>query len=189
MGIFIKKMFYIMEILKMIFIKIVPFFFVKKVKFIMVYTKEEIVEFGKLAKSLFDFMVKEGYTSMPYPKMIFDCKIQKEKNCIFVKTGYFDPQTNKIKIFMCDNVGKRSFKDALRTCAHEYVHHSQRVNGQIENSNYKGDMVSEDEELMKLEVPAYAFGNIAFRSWTEEMRKKEDKMLKITKEDLKKKKN
>lgn len=133
----------------------------------MLFTKGEIKEFKVLLNNLFNFMVKEGYTCLPRPDFILDCKVQKEKSCIFVKTGYFDPNADAIRIFMCDNKGKRAFKDILRTCAHELIHWKQQVNGEISNNGYKTDKVSEDIELLKLEVPAYAIGNIAFRNWTE----------------------
>ena len=117
--------------------------------------------YKKYLKSLFDYMVQEGYTSMPYPKIAIDDTDQ--GNDVFMKTGYMDPEKKMIRIFSHD----RALKDQLRTAAHEFVHWGQMIKGDIEKSGYSSDKITEDKNLIHLEAEAYLKGNMAFRSWTE----------------------
>ena len=116
-------------------------------------------------KSLANFMADKGYTKRPFPKIILD---NSEQEGVFIKTGYFDPTANGIRLF----VNGRHPKDVLRTFAHELIHWKQQVNGEIEKSGYSGDKITEDKNLIKLESEAYLKGNLAFRSWTETEEKK-----------------
>ena len=117
-------------------------------------------------KSLSAYMVKNGYTVKPLPKVILDNKDQGDD--VFVYTGYFDPEKKGIRLF----VNKRHPKDVLRTFAHELIHWKQDKDGVIAKSGYKGDKITEDENLIGLEKEAFLKGNIAFRSWTEIEKKK-----------------
>ena len=128
--------------------------------------QEEINRYKNLLKSLFDFMVKEGYTKKPYPKIILDDS--KQDSDLLCYTGYFDPNKKAIRLF----TRNRLIKDVLRTAAHEFVHHKQQVDGVIDKSGYTSDKITEDEKLVKLEKEAYLNGNLAFRSWTETLQKK-----------------
>ena len=116
-------------------------------------------------KSLANFMADRGYTSRPFPKVILDDTDQGFD--VFAKTGYFDPASNGIRLF----VHNRFPKDVLRTFAHELVHWKQQSTGELGRNGYTSDKITEDEELIKLEAEAYLKGNIAFRSWTETMQK------------------
>lgn len=49
------------------------------------------------AKSLAKFMADRGYTVRPFPKIILDNESQGDG--VFVKTGYFDPDSNGIRLF------------------------------------------------------------------------------------------
>ena len=111
-------------------------------------------------------MLKHGYTVKPAPKIILD---NREQDGVFIVTGYFDPDSNGIRIF----TNERHIKDWLRTLAHELIHWKQQVTGAIKKSGYKGTKITEDKNLIKLEEEAYLKGNIAFRSWTEEEQKKD----------------
>lgn len=111
-------------------------------------------------------MVKNGYTVKPLPKVILDNRDQGDD--VFVYTGYFDPEKKGIRLF----VNKRHPKDVLRTFAHELIHWKQDKDGVIAKSGYKGDKITEDENLIGLEKEAFLKGNIAFRSWTEIEKKK-----------------
>lgn len=110
-------------------------------------------------------MADNGYTSRPFPKIILD---NSEQDGVFIKTGYFDPEKNGIRLF----INGRHPKDVLRTCAHELIHWKQQVDGVIEKSGYSGDKITEDKNLIRLEAEAYLKGNMAFRSWTETEQKK-----------------
>lgn len=115
--------------------------------------------------SLANFMAEHNYTSKPFPKIFLD---KTHQDGVFVYTGYFDPESDGIRLF----VDGRHPKDVLRTFAHELIHWKQQKDGVIEKSGYTGEKITEDENLIKLEKEAYLKGNIAFRSWTETEQKK-----------------
>lgn len=117
-------------------------------------------ELSPYIKRLYNFMLKHGYTAKPAPKIVLD---HTKQNGVFVYTGYFDPEVDGVRLF----VDGRHPKDILRTLAHELIHWKQQCDGTIANSGYKGDKITEDENLIKLEEEAYLKGNIAFRQWTE----------------------
>ena len=48
-------------------------------------------------KSLSEFMAEKGYTSKPFPDIILDNTQQKG---IFIMTGYFDPESDGIRLFV-----------------------------------------------------------------------------------------
>ena len=116
-------------------------------------------------KSLGEFMAKHGYTVKPFPPVFLDDTAQEG---VFVYTGYFDPDSNGIRLF----INGRHPKDVLRTFAHELIHWKQQKEGAIKKSGYSGDKITEDKNLIGLEKEAYLKGNIAFRSWTETEQKK-----------------
>lgn len=124
-------------------------------------------EYTKYFREIFNFMVENGYTCMPAPKVILR---DAEQDCedILAKTGYFDPNLDAIVIF----VRGRGIKDCARTFAHELIHWKQRCDGALDEFGYTSDKITEDENLIKLEAEAYLKGNLAFRSWTEEMQRK-----------------
>lgn len=122
--------------------------------------KNNIFNYKPYLKSLGNFMVEHKYTVAPLPKVILD---NKEQEGVFVMTGYFDPTSNGIRLF----INGRHPKDVLRTFAHELIHWKQKNNGDIEKSGYKSDKITEDKNLIRLESEAYLKGNMAFRSWTE----------------------
>lgn len=115
-------------------------------------------------KSLANFMAEKGYTAKPFPEIILDNTAQKG---VFIKTGYFDPESDGIRLF----INGRHPKDVLRTLAHELIHWKQQSDGTISSNGYKTVKITEDNELIKLEEEAYLKGNIGFRSWTETVQK------------------
>lgn len=121
-------------------------------------------EYKKYLKSIFDFMVKGGYTKLPYPKIILD---KSKQDPILGKTAYFDPNDNSIRLF----INNRLEKDIFRSFCHECIHYKQQMEGDIEKSGYSGDKITEDKNLIHLEAEAYLKGNMAFRSWTETLQK------------------
>ena len=130
----------------------------------------DINRFRDLAKDLYKFMVKRGYTSTPAPKLILD--FSEQDSDVLCYTGYFDPDEDAIRIFMKD----RLCKDILRTLAHELIHYKQRIDGVIANSGYSSDKITEDNKLVKLEAEAYLKGNFALREWTETLQKEGKKV-------------
>ena len=122
-------------------------------------------KYKKLIVSLIQFMVKNGYTIKPLPKVIFNDEQQEED--VFIKTGYYDPNNMEVYVFTND----RHIKDILRSLAHELIHHKQNVDGRLGAGSYDGETIYNDEKLQRLEEEAYLRGNIAFRTWTETINK------------------
>lgn len=121
-------------------------------------------EYGPYIDSLAHFMVKEGYTSKPYPKVVFHKEAQDE---VLGPTAYYDPEAIKVHCY----IANRLPKDCLRSIAHELIHHQQNMEGRLKSGAYSGDKITEDNKLVKLEEEAYLKGNIAFRKWTETLQK------------------
>lgn len=130
--------------------------------------KKIINNYKKYFKQVFDYFAEKGYVQKPYPKIILDNSNQ--GNDILMKTGYFDPETNTIKIYIHD----RAYKDCVRSFAHECIHYGQHQHGDIEKSKYSSDKIIEDKNLIHLEAEAYLKGNMGFREWTE-IKQKENK--------------
>ena len=123
-------------------------------------------DFKKYFKPIADFMRKDGLNVYPYPKVKLDWSSQ---DGLFIKTGYYTPETKEITIF-CDD---RHPKDILRTFCHEMIHHSQNLDGVDLNFSSKDD-VKDNERLEEIESEAYLKGNVYFRKWTEYQNKSKD---------------
>lgn len=135
-------------------------------------------------QSLMDFMSKK-IKIKPYPTIKLNTQVQKDD--VFGRTAYYDPETRTVVIY----VASRFFKDTMRSAAHELIHHHQNLEGRLENGSYDGDKIIGDGKLMKLEEEAYLKGNILFRSWTESVQNGDipepsDKLKKMIKLDTKK---
>lgn len=130
-------------------------------------SNKEIKYYKETFKRMFDFI--KGYFKMPkikYPTVILN--YTKQNDDMFIRTGYFDPVSKQIVLFM----DGRHKKDIGRSFFHECYHYIQDAKGVIAKSGYSGDKITEDKALIKLEAEAYLKGNLAFRSWTEEESKK-----------------
>ena len=86
------------------------------------------------------------------------------------KTAYYDPTEMSITIF----VDGRHPKDILRSLSHELVHHTQNCNGMFDNIGaMTAGYAQEDEHLREMEREAYELGNMCFRDWEDEYKKKQ----------------
>jgi hypothetical protein len=99
------------------------------------------------------------------PKTVFT-KDQQNANNPFGMTGYYDPATKTIRLYITD----RHDTDILRSFAHEVIHHWQNENGTLGQSGAGEHYAQNDENLRKREMEAYLFGNILFRDWQDENR-------------------
>ena len=118
-------------------------------------------DYAPYFKSICDFFQEKGIEVEPYPNV----KLHKgEQEGLYIKTGYYDPDTKEVHVFLAD----RHPKDVLRSFAHELIHHNQNLRGTL--GGYKGQTLDGDKALQKLESEAYLLGNIYFRKWTEELR-------------------
>ena len=127
--------------------------------------KSEFNFYKENIESLLKFLVKNNYTSKPYPKILLNDKPQSEK--VVINTGYYDPESKTVVIF----TKNRHIKDCLRSFAHECIHHKQNLEGRLGDGAYSGQRITEDKKLIKLEEEAYLKGNIGFRQWTESIKK------------------
>ena len=122
-------------------------------------------DFKKDLKSILQFMKKEGLNVYPYPKVKLNWE---DQDGLFIKTGYYEPDTKTVVLFCKD----RHPKDILRSAAHEFVHHSQNLDGQDLTFTAEDD-VKGNGRLEEVESDAYLKGNICFRKWTEYQHDKE----------------
>jgi hypothetical protein len=143
---------------------------------------------GKLAKFA---KYRMGFSHPP--KLFLKQDNENAKSCLG-RTAHYDPDEKSITIF----VTGRHPKDVLRSLAHELVHHTQNLRGDLSPEKC-GDMsdkyAQENPHMRKMEEEAYLVGNMCFRDWedNEKFSLQESKLLKenkkmtkkITKESLK----
>ena len=116
-------------------------------------------DFKKYFKPIAEFMHEDGLNVKPYPKVKLDWS---EQDGLFIKTGYYEPESKTITIFCND----RHPKDILRTFCHEMIHHSQNLDG-VDLNFSSEDAVKDNDKLEEIESEAYLKGNVYFRKWTE----------------------
>jgi hypothetical protein len=86
------------------------------------------------------------------------------------KTGYYNPETDEIVIF----VDKRHPKDILRSLSHELIHHSQNCRGDL-NPEIAGETTpgyaQTNAHMRDMESEAYKLGNgLYFRDWEDSLK-------------------
>lgn len=117
-------------------------------------------DYKKYIKSLVGFMLKNGYTVRPLPKIV----LKKDKqDGLFIVTGYYDPNDKEVVLFTAD----RHPKDVLRSLAHELIHHKQFEDGRIKPDDCNENKIIKNDKIIEFEAEAYLKGNLAFRTWTE----------------------
>lgn len=110
--------------------------------------------------SLVEFMIKNGYTVRPLPKI----RLKKDKQeGLFIVTGYYCNSDKEVVLYVTD----RHPKDVLRSLAHELIHHKQFADGRITDDMCNDSEIIKNEKIKPFEEEAYLKGNIAFRTWTE----------------------
>lgn len=100
-----------------------------------------------------------GFEVDPLPKIRLDQTPNPEDE-LFIKTGYYDPTSNELVLFI-DN---RHIKDILRTFCHEMVHRNQNIVDPDGFATHVSDKpLNEDPELKEIESEAFLYGNLLFR--------------------------
>ena len=90
------------------------------------------------------------------------------------KTAYYDPAEMGISLFVDD----RHPKDILRSLSHELVHHTQNCNGMFDEIGEVSDgYAQEDAHMREMEREAYEVGNMCFRDWEDQRKKKQQWQL------------
>ena len=120
----------------------------------------------KYIESYLDWLESEGYEINPRPQIELNNEIQDTPG-MEIRTGYYDPDEKKVVVF----IEGRHPKDILRSFAHEMVHHMQNIHDENMDWGRGGDL-KDDKTLWMLEGEAYHVGNILFRMWTEQLKKK-----------------
>ena len=98
---------------------------------------ESHTDAGELLTRFLKFAVQQLKLSA-LPSIKFEKSLQSHRTD-HQTFGYFDPNTDEIHVA----VGRRHIMDTLRTLAHELVHHSQRLRGDM--NHYSGDTGSSEE--------------------------------------------
>ena len=129
-----------------------------------------------------------------HPPRLFLRNDSKNSQNSLGKTAFYDPQEKSVTLF----IHNRHPKDILRSFAHELVHHTQNLRGDLSPEKMTSTGVNYAQEcphMRKMEKEAYLKGNMCFRDWEDQYKLtlqesillKENKKMttKITKEFLK----
>ncbi len=128
------------------------------------------------------------------PPKLFLKQDQENAKDVFGKTAYYDPSEKSITLFTTG----RHPKDILRSFAHELVHHTQNLRGDLSPEKC-GEMgmgyAQQNDHMREMEREAYEKGNMCFRDWEDGIKyaiqqennqlKENKKMVKISKKELK----
>jgi len=127
------------------------------------------------------------------PKLLLKQDEENSKD-VFGQTAFYDPAEESITIF----IASRHPKDILRSLAHELVHHTQNLRGDLSPEkcgNMDPGYAQDNDHMRNMEREAYELGNLCFRDWEDGCKKqmqenknlKENKKMtvKISRKDLK----
>jgi hypothetical protein len=92
------------------------------------------------------------------------------------KTAHYDPQAKAVTLF----THNRHPKDILRSYAHELVHHTQNLRGDLssEKCGEMGQGYAQDNGHMRnMEKEAYLEGNMCFRDWEDTLNDKDNYII------------
>ncbi len=99
------------------------------------------------------------------PPSIFLNQDEQNSQKVLATTGYYDPDSMEIHVFVTD----RHPKDVLRSIAHELVHHSQNEKGMFDNAGYFGKgYAQKNPHLRKMELEAN--DPMFFRDWEDSLK-------------------
>ena len=124
------------------------------------------MNFGNEVQSLCGFAQDRfGFKKPPSIVMNDD---QDNANKLLGKTGYYDPETLEIHVFITG----RHPKDILRSIAHELVHHFQNEKGELSKGEYSGPgYAQKDPHLRNMEMQAN--DPMLFRDWEDSLKEKQ----------------
>ena len=99
-----------------------------------------------------------GYDSDPDVHYVTD---KSNANSMLGTTAHYQPDKKIVTVF----ISNRHPKDALRSLAHELVHHAQNCRGDLQNVKTEEGYAQTDPHMRKMEEEAYLTGNMMFRDW------------------------
>jgi len=109
--------------------------------------------------SLSKFMIDNGMSIQPLPKIKIISNDEENASNLLGKTAYYNPMEKSITLYTMD----RHPKDVLRSFSHEMVHHEQNLDNRLNNINTTN--TNEDGDLPEIEKEAYEKGNMMLRNW------------------------
>jgi hypothetical protein len=109
--------------------------------------------------SLSKFMIDNGMSIQPLPKIKIISNDEENASNLLGKTAYYNPMEKSITLYTMD----RHPKDVLRSFSHEMVHHEQNLDNRLNNINTTN--TNEDGDLPEIEREAYEKGNMMLRNW------------------------
>ena len=112
------------------------------------------------------------------PPRLFLKTDKHNSNQVLGKTAHYNPEDQSITLF----VHGRHPKDILRSFAHELVHHTQNLRGDL-TSDKIGSMgknyAQENDHMRNMEKEAYLKGNMCFRDWEDTIEDKDKFLIKL----------
>jgi len=126
-----------------------------------------IHKYQSLMSSLYN-AAREKLGFEPHAKIVIIKSDQNMENPLG-KTAHYSPSEHKIALY----TSGRHIKDILRSLSHELVHHNQNCRGDFNNgaATVQG-YAQEDGHLREMEREAYEHGNMIFRDWEDNLKKK-----------------
>jgi len=141
-------------------------------------SREELVQH---IKELYKFLRGELPKVDRNPKVFFQ-EDQTNADDFLGKTGYYDPDSEEIHLFVTDRHGK----DILRSFAHEVIHHEQNCSGFTSkldmSKTQEADYAERDKGLHEAERDAFERGNMLFRKWTDRLKADREKDKRVMNE-------
>ena len=122
-------------------------------------------EFRKALAEMYKYMAEKlSLKEVPRVLLVDD---KKNSELLLGGTGSYDNQNKIIRA----NITGRHPKDILRTIAHEILHHAQNERGDLQSATDESaqdpQYAQNDPHLRKMEIEAYAKGNLLFRDWSD----------------------
>tara|TARA_Y100001937_G_scaffold128850_1_gene209038 strand:+ start:14632 stop:16119 length:1488 start_codon:yes stop_codon:yes gene_type:complete len=121
--------------------------------------------FKEAVGSLMSYCKKHmGYDKDPDVHFVTD---KENASNLLGLTAHYQPDKKIVTVF----ITKRHPKDALRSLAHELVHHNQNVQGKLSGGKFEEGYAQDDIHMRKMEKEAYLKGNMMFRDWSDHCKK------------------
>jgi hypothetical protein len=129
---------------------------------------QDMSHMGSYLNSFLPYAQKRMGFNRP-PTIFFDSDTQNADK-ILGKTGYYNPETDEIVVY----VDKRHPKDILRSLSHELVHHTQNCRGDLEPEiagETSPGYAQSNSHMRNMESEAYELGSgLYFRDWEDSLK-------------------
>ena len=123
-----------------------------------------------------------GYKNDPSVEFVSD---KNNSKSILARTAHYEPANRSITVY----ISNRHPKDALRSLAHELVHHAQNMRGDLKNVQTPEGYAQSDSHMRSMEEEAYLKGNMLFRDWEDSLKSQTNSTLSIGEQKMKDKLN